>query len=337
MARPKTGGQNNNASGSFDWEAMLEARPDLGHAYDDLSQDGLFGADDQSGSYYQNWNTNVGDEKARVDAMNQFYGTNYGDMGDFTKGQWGYWHMNHHKDTYDGLGQGTNYWQKDQVGNRNTVGDFDRDRYYESDFGKTVMDAYTGKDGVDPTARLNELNKYYGTSHKNLSDFSDAEFGYWHTQFHKDTYAGAGMGGDHWMKQDDPTPTPGPDPTPNPTPTPTPNPTPTPTPDPTPTPTPDPTPPPINVDIDEDISNEVDQTIEQDANAEINFGDITNNLGGAQVSGNGSINIDNSQTAGDAIASNNATQGSYTFNNSGSNVGSFRDQIFKRYGVNLTF
>jgi len=364
---------NNSMNDTFNWEAMLADRPDLGHAYQDLSQVGAFGANDQSGTYFENWNANLGDEQVRVNEMNKFYGTNHTDIGDFSEAQWGMWHANHHKDAYANQGKGTTYYQNEQIGNRETVGNFNEDKFFEHRY--DVGDAYAdfSQEGIwDHTSQsgqyydnwgtsagtekeyIDAMNKYYGTAHKDVGDFSQEQFGYWHTQHHADTYDDKGFGGDYYMDPTDPdpaptpTPTPDPDPAPNPTPTPDPSPapTPTPTPNPTPNPSPAPTPSPSPGDnvSDTNTSNTTNQTLTQEATASINMGNVDLDVNNNTLDNGSSINIDASQTAGDAVASNTATQTSdvnnYVFNQQNANLSnqdSFRDQIFARYGVNLEF
>ena len=373
----------NSANDTFNWEAMLADRPDLGHAYQDLSQFGSFQADDQLGTYYQNWGNNLGEEQARVNEMNKFYGTNYEDIGDFTEGQWGMWHAHHHKDSYADKGLGTTYYQNEQIGNRDTVGQFNEDKFFEQRY--DVGDAYAdfSQEGIwDHTSNsgqyydrwgvsagtekeyIDAMNKYYGTAHKDVGDFSQEQFGYWHTQHHADTYDSKGQGGDYYMDGYTDPSNPGPgnpgpgnpgpgnpgpgnpgpgnpgpgnpgpgnpgpgNPGPgNPGPT---NPGPT-------------TPGPTQV-SDTNVTNTTSQFVDQDANATINMGNIDIDTNNNQLDAGSSINIDASQTAGDAIATNTSTQTSdinnYVFNSQNSNLSnqdSFRDQIFARYGVNLTF
>ena len=48
------------------------------------------------------YETDEGDaDKARVDAMNAFYGTRNENMKDFSQEDFAYWHSQHHKDTYE--------------------------------------------------------------------------------------------------------------------------------------------------------------------------------------------------------------------------------------------
>lgn len=376
----------NSSNETFNWERMLADRPDLGHAYQDLSGFGSFNADDQKGVYYQNWNTNLGDEKARVDQMNKFYGTAYEDIGDFTEGQWGMWHAHHHADKYADKGKGTTYYQNEQIGNRDTVDQFNEEKFFgmRTDVGDAYADF--SQEGIwDHTSNtgqyydnwgasagteqqyIDAMNKYYGTAYKDVGDFSQEQFGYWHTQHHADKYDDKGKGGDYFMDgYDEPTgpgnpgpgnpgpgnpgpgnpgpgnPGPG-NPGPgNPGPS---NPGPgNPGPG---NPGPAPAPSPSNESnqyVNTSISNGVTQSVDQDANASINMGNIDMQVNNNQLGGGSSININASQTAGDATASNTASQNSeinnYVFNSQNSNVSnadSFRDQIFARYGVNLTF
>ena len=102
-----------------------------------------------------------------------------------------------------------------------------------------------------------------------------------------------------------------------------------------------------------DIDNEVIQDLDQDATATINMGDVTLTTNGNTLTGGSQINIDASQNAGDAIATNTGTQtstitndvtqvqrqynpytGSYELQlGGGSLANSLRDQIFAAYGA----
>jgi hypothetical protein len=362
----------NSSNETFNWEAMLADRPDLGHAYHDLSGHELFREDDQLGQYYENWGVNLGDEEARVRQMNKFYGTNYTDIGDFTEAQWGMWHAHHNADKYAKKGKGTTYYQNEQIGNRDTVGQFNEDKFFEERY--DVGDAYAdfsqegiwdhtsntgqyydnwGKSAGTEQEYIDAMNKYYGTAYKDVGDFSQEQFGYWHTQHHADKYDNKGKGGDYFMDGYGNPANPGPgnpgpgnpgpgNPGPgNPGPG---NPGPG---NPGPAPTPAPAPSQSNESnqyINTTISNGVTQDVDQDATASITMGNIDMQVNNNQLGGGSSININASQTAGDAIATNTASQSSdinnYVFNSQNANLSnqdSFRDQIFARYGVNLNF
>ena len=89
--------------GGFDSDRFYDMRTDVGAAYDQGAGEGLYGD---------------GSEAARVAAMNEFYGTNNKDLGDFTREQFGYWHTQHHADTYESIGMGGNYYNKPMEGNQ---------------------------------------------------------------------------------------------------------------------------------------------------------------------------------------------------------------------------
>ena len=82
---------------NFDSEKYYGKRTDVSAVYDQQSAAGLAGD---------------GTEAARVNAMNTFYGTDYKDVGDFSKDQFGYWHTQHHADAYESKGQGGDYYQR---------------------------------------------------------------------------------------------------------------------------------------------------------------------------------------------------------------------------------
>ena len=82
---------------NFDSEKYYGKRTDVSSVYDTQSAKGLAGD---------------GTEIARVNAMNDFYGTDYKDVGDFSKDQFGYWHTQHHADSYKSVGQGGDYYQR---------------------------------------------------------------------------------------------------------------------------------------------------------------------------------------------------------------------------------
>ena len=169
--------------------------------------------------------------------------------------------------------------------------------------------------------RVREMNKFYGTTYDDVGDFSQDQFGYWHTQWHSDKYDADGTGGDYYMNKPDTTP----DPTPDPTPTPTPSPS----------------------DDDTIINeNDVEQNNTQTGTAGNYFGDITN-VGNNTVSG-GSITINNQQTGGDNsvinmneqsvdIDNNSTIEGSSFSTSGGRNPSDFADEIFERYGVRVNF
>jgi len=99
-----------------------------------------------------------------------------------------------------------------------------------------------------------------------------------------------------------------------------------------------------------DINNTIEQTMDQDAIATINMGDVDLSVNDNVLDNGSQINIDASQTAGDAIATNNGTQtatitnnvsqqfnpytGAYELKLGGTNLAdNLRDQIFASYGA----
>ena len=211
-------GVNSHAEG-FDWELMAKERPDMLLAYNDLAQEGRFRKNQKEGGYYNEYGKSVGDEKSRVDQMNLYYGTNYTDIGSFTEEQWGNWHANFHKDAYAAEGLGVNYYQKEQVGNRGLTDTFNWDAM-AAERGD-MIDAYNdmaadglfeggqsgsyydnwGADLGGEQARLDAMNKYYGTAKKDIGEFTEAEWGNWHMHHHADTYGGKGMGTTYYQNE----------------------------------------------------------------------------------------------------------------------------------------
>ena len=82
----------------FDSDRFYKEREDVKSVYDQQKGEGQ---DDS--------------EKARVDAMNEMYGTNHKDLGDFTPEQFGYWHTQHHASSYEQSGQGGDYYQREDT------------------------------------------------------------------------------------------------------------------------------------------------------------------------------------------------------------------------------
>ena len=107
----------------------------------------------------------------------------------------------------------------------NSADNFDTDRYYQQrpDVGN-VYDEQSAEglagDGSEK-ARVDSMNKLYGTNHTDLGDFTKQQFGYWHTQHHASKYEGNDRGGDYYQIGGGSAPAPQPspaDPTPPPPP-----------------------------------------------------------------------------------------------------------------------
>ena len=164
-------------------------------------------------------------------------------------------------------GTGMNMREVLRSGNNSAVSNFDRDRFYQER--GDVLNAYKTDEGAADKARVDAMNKFYGTNKKDLRDFSDSQFGYWHTQHHKDSYGKGGKGGDYYSKgykapeaekppaappppktEQPPAAPPGPAPE-NPPPVPQP-------PKPEPAPMPSPAPAPIEAEIDQTIENKIE-------------------------------------------------------------------------------
>ena len=358
----------NSYQEGFNWEAMIADRPDMALAYEDLAQEGLYTAGQNEGAYFDEYGKSVGDEKSRVDQMNLFYGTNYDDIGDFSESQFGNWHAHFHKDAYGKAGQGAGYYQNDMINNRDTVDNFSTDRFYSerddvlaayedmAGEGLYVADGESGNYfdrgygtlGATEADRVREMNKFYGTSHDDVGDFTQDQFGYWHTQWHSDKYDRDGTGGQYWWKMNDHLhdddggetgggggetgggggETGGGGGSDN----------------------------DINIDINNETNQEndsvidiytgIDQDSTQHATATNTFGDISSVGNNNTVSG-GSFIINNQQTAGNNTATNTSNQSAdvdYDIdvnqeNNSSTtnNITSFADDIYRRYGIQLNF
>ena len=80
------------------------------------------------------------------------------------------------------------------------VAGFDANRFYDER--KDVRSAYDQQKGKgqdnSERARVDAMNKMYGTNHKDLGDFTPEQFGYWHTQHHSSEYKKLGKGGNYY-------------------------------------------------------------------------------------------------------------------------------------------
>ena len=84
------------------------------------------------------------------------------------------------------------------INNKREADEFDSKRFFKEC--PDVMNAYNINDPIESNDLAYEMNKFYGTDKDNLSEFSLAEFGYWHTKHHQDKYSKRGEGGNYWMK-----------------------------------------------------------------------------------------------------------------------------------------
>ena len=164
---------------------------------------------------------------------------------------------------------------------------------------------------------VNNLNDYYGTQHDDMNDFTSAQFG----EVHYDLY-GAKEGRDLFYKDGNDDDDGGDDGGGG-----------------------------GNVNQENNsniqINNEITQSNQQEANAYNEFGDITNVGNNNTVEGYGTFIINNQQTAGNNTATNTSTQNASIennvnveqSNNNGSGVAAttFADDIYKKYGVVLSF
>ena len=316
----------NSSVGNFDTDRYYGVRTDIQDLYNTNAAAGL-----------------SNDEQGRIDAMNKFYGTDYKDVGDFSQDQFGYWHTQANADAYEANGKGGDYWMKQDdtdsstnstttttsttSGSGNDKRELDWDAYmanygdlsaYYDDtddeglFGGGATGAWfdnTGREmGADwEQGWVDNLNKYYNTDHDDVNDFTSAQFG----EVHYDLY-GAKEGRDLFYKNnddDDNGDSPGGDNNEN-----------------------------TSV---VSINNSITQDNYQEANAYNEFGDITNVGNDNTVSGNGSITINNQQTAGNNTATNNNYQFAAIDNdvetNQAAGTSSFADDIFRRYGVRVSF
>ena len=88
---------------------------------------------------------------------------------------------------------------RDQLRNRRSVEFFDASRFYLSR--PDVLSAHGHSAPRDEVAYVHALNEFYGFDRSLLSDFTLAEFGYWHTRFFARKYEENGKSADFWMRK----------------------------------------------------------------------------------------------------------------------------------------
>ena len=105
--------------------------------------------------------------------------------------------------TYSRCFKGTKYESyvyitEENISNRQKALQLNTKEYFK--FHSEIINFYNAANPEGEENFVKALNGFYGYRKDYLSDFTSAEFGYWHTQHYKDEYKERGEGGDHWMR-----------------------------------------------------------------------------------------------------------------------------------------
>jgi len=108
------------------------------------------------------------------------------------------------KNNYFMCFQGTKYSSanipltEEQIMNNAGTVTFDDVHFFEER--PDVLDVYNLNDPFQSVSYAYEMNKFYGADHERLQQFSQSEFGYWHTKYFCKRYEKKGQGGDYWKR-----------------------------------------------------------------------------------------------------------------------------------------
>ena len=108
------------------------------------------------------------------------------------------------KNNYFRCFQGTKYSSanipltEEQVINNAGIATFDDVRFFEER--PDILDAYNHNDPFQSVSYAYEMNKFYGADNESLQQFTQSEFGYWHTQYFYKRHEKRGQGGDYCKK-----------------------------------------------------------------------------------------------------------------------------------------